>query len=86
MVDMHQRIAAQAYQALRDALPTIMWHKRAFETFLQDALRAHPELLVGLDSTGRGSARPPMLSSIGSLPTSAPTSRRQSISCSTLPP
>lgn len=47
-----QRISAQAYQALRDALPTIMWHKRAFETFLRDALRSHPDLLAGLDFNG----------------------------------
>lgn len=52
MVDMSQRIAAHAYQALRDALPAIMWHKRAFESFLRDALRAHPELLAGLDFSG----------------------------------
>lgn len=47
-----QRISAQAYQALRDALPTIMWHKRAFESFLRDALRSHPDLLAGLDFNG----------------------------------
>lgn len=47
-----QRISAQAYQALRDALPAIMWHKRAFESFLRDALRSHPELLAGLDFNG----------------------------------
>lgn len=47
-----QRISAQAYQALRDALPTIMWHKRAFESFLRDALRSHPELLAELDFNG----------------------------------
>jgi hypothetical protein len=47
-----QRISAQAYQALRDALPAIMWHKRAFESFLRDALRSHPELLAGLDFSG----------------------------------
>lgn len=47
-----QRISAQAYQALRDALPAIMWHKRALESFLRDALRSHPELLAGLDFNG----------------------------------
>ena len=47
-----QKISAQAYQALRDALPAIMWHKRAFESFLRDALRSHPELLGGLDFNG----------------------------------
>jgi ribosomal protein L16 Arg81 hydroxylase len=46
------QISAQAYQALRDALPAIMWHKRAFESFLRDALRSHPELLAGLDFNG----------------------------------
>lgn len=51
MINM-QRISAQAYQALRDALPTITWHKRAFESFLRDALRAHPKLLAGLDFNG----------------------------------
>jgi Restriction endonuclease len=51
MIDM-QRITAQAYQALRDALPTITWHKRAFESLLRDALRGHPELLTGLDFNG----------------------------------
>jgi hypothetical protein len=47
-----QRISAQAYQALRDALPAIMWHKRALESFLRDALRGHTDLLAGLDFNG----------------------------------
>ena len=47
-----KRISAQAYQALRDALSVITWNKRAFESILRDALRAHPELLVGLDFNG----------------------------------
>lgn len=47
-----KRIAAQAYQALREALPAIHWNKWAFESFLRDALREHPELLVGLDFNG----------------------------------
>jgi hypothetical protein len=47
-----KRISAQAYQMLRDALPTITWHKRAFESFLRDALRTRPELLAGLDFGG----------------------------------
>jgi hypothetical protein len=47
-----KRISAQAYQALRDALPAVTWNKRAFESFLRDALREHPELLAGLDFNG----------------------------------
>lgn len=47
-----KRISAQAYQALRDALSVITWNKGAFESILRDALRAHPELLVGLDFHG----------------------------------
>lgn len=47
-----KRISPLAYQALRDALPTITWHKRAFESFLRDALHRHPELLAGLDFNG----------------------------------
>lgn len=45
------RIAAGAYQALRDALPQVAWYKRNFERFLRTALRDHPELLDGLDFT-----------------------------------
>lgn len=44
-----KQISASAYQALRDALPAIIWNKRPFETFLRTALRGHPELLVGLN-------------------------------------
>lgn len=51
MINM-KRISAQAYQALRDALPAITWNKRAFESLLRDALRARPELLTGLDFNG----------------------------------
>ncbi len=43
------RIAAGAFQALRDALPVVFWYKRPFEAFLRAALREHPELLAGLD-------------------------------------
>lgn len=46
---MQQRISAQAYEALRDALPTITWNKRPFESFLRTALREHSGLLTGLD-------------------------------------
>lgn len=35
-----------------NALSVITWNKGAFEPILRDALRAHPELLVGLDSNG----------------------------------
>jgi hypothetical protein len=34
-----KRISAQAYEALRDALPTITWNKRPFESFLHTALQ-----------------------------------------------
>lgn len=47
-----KRISAQAYQALRDALSLITWNKGAFESIVRDALRAHPELLIGLDFNG----------------------------------
>ena len=44
-----RRISSAAYQALRDALPVIVWYKKSFATFLRTALRDHPELLLGLD-------------------------------------
>lgn len=44
-----KRISAQAYEALREALPAITWNKRSYESFLRAALRDAPELLVGLD-------------------------------------
>ncbi|MGW4018274.1 restriction endonuclease [Rhodococcus ruber] len=44
-----KRIATQAYEALRDALPTITWNKTPFESFLRTALRDHPELLARLE-------------------------------------
>ena len=44
-----KKISAAAYQALRDALPAIIWNKKPFETFLRTALRDHAELLVGLN-------------------------------------
>jgi len=43
-----KRISAEAYQALRETVAVIFWNKRPFETYLRTALRAHPELLVGL--------------------------------------
>lgn len=46
---MNKRISADAYQALRDALPVIFWNKRPFETFLKTVLRDHAELLIGLN-------------------------------------
>lgn len=53
-----QRISPQAYQALRDALPTVVWNKRPFQSLLRDSLRDHPELLTGLnfDDTKRNVA------------------------------
>jgi hypothetical protein len=44
-----RKISTSAYQALREALPVITWHKRPFETFLRTALRESPELLAGLN-------------------------------------
>lgn len=46
-----KKISAAAYQALRDAIPAIVWNKRPFETFLRTALRDHGDLLVGLNFT-----------------------------------
>lgn len=49
----HKRISADAYQALRNALPVIVWYKKqAFKPYLRAALRDHPELLAGLDFDG----------------------------------
>ncbi|RBO83085.1 restriction endonuclease [Nocardia puris] len=46
----HTRISAQAYQALRKALPAIVWYKaRTLKPFLKAAFREHPELLDGVD-------------------------------------
>lgn len=44
-----KKISPSAYQALRDAIPAIVWNKRPFETFLRTALRDHAELLAGLN-------------------------------------
>lgn len=46
---MAKRISTEAYQALRDAIPTVTWNKRPFETFLRTALRENVALLVGLN-------------------------------------
>ncbi len=43
-----KRIAAEAYQALREALAVIVWNKRPFESYVKAALRESPELLAGL--------------------------------------
>lgn len=43
-----KRISAEAYQALRDALASIVWNKRPFETYVKTALRESPELISGL--------------------------------------
>ena len=45
----HQRIAAGAYQALREALPSVFWYRRPFRNFLSAALRDHPQLLAPLN-------------------------------------
>lgn len=44
-----KRIAPAGYLALADALAVIYWNKRPFESFLRNALRDYPELLVKLD-------------------------------------
>lgn len=44
-----KRISTEAYQALRDAVPVIIWNKRPFETFLRTSLRDNPELLSNLN-------------------------------------
>ncbi|OZC91791.1 hypothetical protein CH254_04755 [Rhodococcus sp. 06-412-2C] len=44
-----KKITAAAYEALREALPSLTWNKRAFKSFVRTALRDHPELLAGLD-------------------------------------
>lgn len=49
--DTVKKISAAAYQALRDAIPAIVWNKRPFETFLRTVLREHGELLNGLNFT-----------------------------------
>jgi len=41
-------ISPQAYTALREALPLIVWHKDAFETYLRAAFGQHPEVLSGI--------------------------------------
>ncbi len=46
---MNKRISVDAYQALRDALPAVVWRLQAFESLLRTALRGHPELIAGLD-------------------------------------
>ena len=45
-----KRIAAEAYQALREALAVTVWNKRPFESYVKAALRESPELLAGLHS------------------------------------
>lgn len=44
-----KRISTEAYQALRDALATVTWFKRQFEPLVKTLLRAHPELVAGLN-------------------------------------
>ncbi|MFT4042892.1 MAG: restriction endonuclease [Gordonia sp. (in: high G+C Gram-positive bacteria)] len=51
-------ISPQAYVALREALPLVVWRKTAFETYVRGALGGHPEVLSGINfaSTKRESA------------------------------
>lgn len=44
-----KRISTAAYQALRDALPVVVWYKRSFNRYLRTALRQTPELLASID-------------------------------------
>lgn len=44
-----KKISTNAYQALRDALPVIVWYKRSFKQYLLTAFRDRPELLNGID-------------------------------------
>jgi hypothetical protein len=44
-----KRISTEAYQALRDALATVTWFKRSFESLVKTLLREHPELVIGLN-------------------------------------
>lgn len=44
-----KRISTEAYQALRDALATVTWYKRSFESLVKALLRDQPELVVGLN-------------------------------------
>ncbi|GHE80081.1 hypothetical protein GCM10017786_07640 [Amycolatopsis deserti] len=46
---MSKRISTAAYQALRNALPVIVWYKRSFKQYLHTALRDHLELLHGIN-------------------------------------
>ncbi|QLY30416.1 restriction endonuclease [Nocardia huaxiensis] len=49
----HKRISAQAYQALRNALPVVFWYKeRTLQPFLKAAFREDPSVLRGLDFKG----------------------------------
>ncbi|MDR7172840.1 hypothetical protein J2W56_006606 [Nocardia kruczakiae] len=46
----HKRVSAQAYQALRNALPVVFWYKeRTLQPFLKAAFRENPRILAGLD-------------------------------------
>lgn len=44
-----KQISTEAYQALRDALPAVVWNKRPFESLLKTSLRNNPELLANLN-------------------------------------
>lgn len=46
---MSKIVSTDAYQALRDTLPVIVWYKKSFNRYLRTALREHPELLSGID-------------------------------------
>ncbi|GAA2975236.1 restriction endonuclease [Actinokineospora diospyrosa] len=49
MTGQTKRISTSAYQALRDALPVVVWYKKSFNRYLRTALRQHPQLLTGID-------------------------------------
>src|SRR4051794_11673058 len=45
------RISTLEYEALREALPAVVWYKRSFERYLRTSLRNDQDLLDGLDWT-----------------------------------
>jgi hypothetical protein len=49
MASSAKRISTEAYQALREALPVIVWYKKSYGRYLRTALRSHPELVRDLD-------------------------------------
>ena len=44
-----EQISTATYQALRDALPVIVWYKRSFNRYMRTALRNNTTVLAGID-------------------------------------